>query len=320
MAKRIANARRAKPRRAARKPIIVRHEGNPILTAADWPYPVNTVFNAAAAIVDGETVLLVRVEDHSGVSHLTVARSADGVGGWRVGPRPALAPSPAHPEEAWGVEDPRLTWLEEAGCFAIAYTAYSHRGPLVALATTRDFKTFKRLGPALPPENKDAALFPTTFGGEWLMLHRPVTGGFGAHIWLSRSPDLVHWGEHELVLQARSGPYWDAGKIGLSAPPLRTNKGWLILYHGVRNTCSGAIYRQGLALLDLADPTKVLARTGDWLFGPEAGYERVGDVGNVVFCCGWTLVDKEVRLYYAGADSNVCLATARLGDLLGLLR
>jgi predicted GH43/DUF377 family glycosyl hydrolase len=152
------------------------------------------------------------------------------------------------------------------------------------------------------------------------MLHRPVTGGFGAHIWLSRSPDLVHWGEHELVLQARSGPYWDAGKIGLSAPPLRTNKGWLILYHGVRNTCSGAIYRQGLALLDLADPTKVLARTGDWLFGPEAGYERVGDVGNVVFCCGWTLVDKEVRLYYAGADSNVCLATARLGDLLGLLR
>jgi predicted GH43/DUF377 family glycosyl hydrolase len=307
-------------RGSASQPLIVRYPHNPILSGSDWPYRVNTAFNAAAAIVDGETLLLVRVEDRSGVSHLTVARSSDGIGGWRVDPRPALAPDPDHPEELWGVEDPRITWLEEAGCFGVTYTAYSPDGPLVAGATTRDFRRFERLGPLTPPENKDAAFFPLKVDGRWLMLHRPVPGmGSGAHIWISRSPDLIHWGGHAVLLRARSGPYWDAGKIGLSAPPLRTPRGWLVLYHGVKNTCFGSIYRQGLALLDLHDPTTVLARTNEWIFSPETDYERSGDVGNVVFCCGWTLVDGQVRLYYAGADTCVALATASLDVLLGLL-
>jgi len=300
--------------------ILRRDPRNPILTRESWPYPVNAVFNAAAAIVEGETLLLVRVEDLSGVSHLTVARSRDGVGGWRIDPRPTLAPHPDHPEEVWGIEDPRLSFLEELGLYGVTYTAYSPAGPLVAGATTRDFSSFERLGPLLPPENKDAAFFPVKLGGSFLLLHRPVPGfGAGAHIWLARSPDLVHWGRHQLLLEARSGPYWDAGKIGLSAPPLATPRGWLLLYHGVKQTCFGSIYRQGLALLDRDDPTRVLARTGDWFFGPETDYERSGDVGNVVFCCGWTLVEGEVRLYYAGADTCMALARASLDDLLGLL-
>jgi len=296
--------------------LFARHPQNPILGAAHWPYPVNTVFNAAAFMEGGQTVLLARVEDRSGVSHLALARSADGVSNWCVEPRPALAPSPEHPEEQWGIEDPRVTWLEEEQTFAVTYTAYSPDGPLVALALTKDFTTWERLGPVLPPENKDAALLPVRFDGRWAMIHRPVTGMAAAHVWLSFSPDLRHWGDHRPLLRARSGPFWDAGKVGLSAQPLRTEQGWLLLYHGVKNTCFGSIYRQGLALLDLEHPRKVLGRTGQWVFSPTEPYERSGDVGNVVFSCGWTLVDDEVRLYYGGADTCMALATAPLQRVL----
>lgn len=302
-----------------RRELFIRHAGNPLLVAGDWPYPVNAVFNAGAAIVDGETVLLVRVEDRRGVSHLGVARSADGIGHWRVDPQPALSPDPRYPEELWGVEDPRITWLEELDTFAVTYTAYSPDGPLVALATTRDFRSWERFGPVLPPENKDAALFPVRFDGRWLMIHRPVTSQAGAHCWLARSPDLRHWGEHRVLMRARSGPFWDADKIGLSAQPLRTAEGWLLLYHGVKQTCFGAIYRQGLALTALDAPDQVLARSDAWVFAPELPYERSGDVGNVVFSCGWTVAGDDVRLYYGGADTCMALATARLPDLLASL-
>ena len=295
-----------------------RHSANPILKPADWPYPVNTVFNAGATEHDGETLLLARVEERSGVSHLCAARSKDGVGDWRVDAAPTLAPSPDHPEEAWGIEDPRISRLDEIDRFAITYTAYSPSGPGVSLATTEDFRSFERLGMVFCPENKDAAVLPGRAGGRWWMLHRPVAGGV-ADIWLSASTDLVHWGEHRVVLRARSGPYWDAGKIGLSAQPLRTGAGWLVLYHGVKRTVSGGIYRQGLALLDLERPWRVLARTGDWIFAPTEPYERTGDVGNVVFCCGWTLRGDEVRMYYGGADTCMAVAMASLEDLLGVL-
>ena len=300
--------------------VFERFSQNPVLTPRDWPYPVNTVFNAGAVLAGTETVMLVRCEGRSGASHLTVARSADGFTGWRVDEQPTYEPDPALPLEQWGAEDPRLVCLEELdGAFCVTYTGYSPEGPGVCLALTRDFRTFESHGMVFCPENKDAAVFPERLGGDWLMLHRPVAGGT-ANIWLSRSPDLVHWGRHEPVLRARSGPYWDAGKIGLSAPPMRTDEGWLVLYHGVKHTCFGAIYRQGLALLDLDDPARVIGRTGDWIFAPREDYERMGDVGNVVFCCGWTLVDGEVRMYYGGADTCMAIATARLDDLLALCK
>ena len=303
-----------------------RHPTNPILSAEDWPYPANSVFNPGAVqLPSGETLLLVRVEDRRGVSHLTAARSADGVTGWRVDSAPTMMPlSSQFPEEVWGIEDPRIVWLQELERYAITYTAFSRHGPLVALALTSDFETFERRGPITPPEDKDAALFPRRFGGRWCLIHRPVPTHLGskANIWLSFSPDLKHWGDHMVLMEARDGSSWDAGKIGLSPPPVETSEGWLLVYHGVRDTASGAIYRIGLALLDLEDPRKVIRRADEWVLGPAAPYECGGDVANVVFPCGM-VVDKdagELRLYYGAADTRVALATANISELLDWLR
>ena len=299
--------------------LFQRHPDNPILTVSSWPYRANSVFNAAAAQVDGKILLLARVEDYRGISHLTAARSDDGITNWQVDSAPTLKPEPEkHPEELWGIEDPRITWIEDMGKWAICYTAYSKGGPLVSMALTSNFRAFRRLGPVMPPEDKDAALFPVKFNGLWAMLHRPVprSSMLGAHIWISFSPNLKHWGEHQEIIQAREGGWWDANKIGLCSPPLQTEAGWLILYHGVRTTASGSIYRLGLALLDLENPMKVIRRTDEWIFGPKEHYEREGDVDDVVFPCGWVIKDGKVLIYYGAADSRLCLATADLDELV----
>jgi predicted GH43/DUF377 family glycosyl hydrolase len=299
--------------------LFQRHPENPILTVSDWPYRANSVFNAAAADVDGKILLLARVEDFRGISHLTAARSKDGIFNWQIDSAPTLRPEPEkYPEELWGIEDPRITRIEEMGEWAICYTAYSQGGPLVSLAMTSNFKTFRRLGPVMPPEDKDAALFPVKFNGLWAMLHRPVprSSMLGAHIWISFSPNLKHWGEHQEIIPARQGGWWDANKIGLCSPPLWTKAGWLILYHGVRTTASGSIYRLGLALLDLENPVKVIRRTDEWIFGPKEHYEREGDVDDVVFPCGWVVKDSKVLIYYGAADSRLCLAMADLDELV----
>jgi len=268
-------------------------------------------------------MLLVRAEDFRGISHLTVARSVDGITNWIIDETPSMIPEPdTYPEEIWGIEDPRITWMEELGQWAICYTAYSRSGPLVSLATTTDFRTFNRLGPVMSPEDKDAALFPVRFGGLWAMLHRPVPASakFGANIWLSFSPDLKHWGRHTVVIQAREGGWWDANKIGLCTPPLATKEGWLILYHGVRTTASGSIYRLGLALLDIEDPTRLTHRSDEWIFGPKFHYEREGDVDDVVFPCGWIVKDDTVHIYYGAADSYICYATSSLNKILNYIK
>jgi predicted GH43/DUF377 family glycosyl hydrolase len=302
--------------------LFARHAGNPILTRDDLPYFANSVFNPGAATVEGETILLLRVEDRTGMSHLTVARSTDGIRGWWIDPEPTLLPSPdTHPEEIWGIEDPRITYVREQERWIIAYTAYSKGGPLVSLAATKDFRSFDRLGPAMAPEDKDAALLPVKFEGRWALIHRPVpaSANLGAHIWISFSPDMKHWGDHQILLCSRQGGWWDANKVGLSTQPLETDEGWLILYHGVRTTAAGCIYRLGLALLDLKDPRRVLKRSSQWVMSPTEGYERTGDVSDVVFPCGWTVSGDEVRLYYGAADTSIALATARLSELLAWL-
>jgi predicted GH43/DUF377 family glycosyl hydrolase len=303
-----------------------RHPENPILTAADWPYAAHTVFNPGAIqLPSGETLLLVRVEDRRGMSHLTVARSSDGVTDWQIEPQPTFSAEPdRYPEELWGVEDARIVRLEQLGSYAVTYTAYSRAGPLVALAMTDDFKTFKRHGSIMSPEDKDAAFFPRQFNGRWALIHRPVphSGGAKANMWLSFSPDLHNWGDHTVLLEARDGAWWDAGKIGLSPQPIETDEGWLLIYHGVRDTPAGAIYRVGLALLDLEDPRRVLRRGDEWVIGPQAPYEVGGDIPNVVFPCGAVLdaPSGELRLYYGAADTCVGLMTAQIGDILDWLR
>jgi len=300
-----------------------RYPDNPIITVRNLPYAANTVFNAGATNIDQKTVLLMRVEDKRGISHLTVARSENGTHKWRIDPSPTLLPDPkTYPEEIYGIEDPRITYVEEKKLWVIVYTAYSEAGPLVSLATTSDFRSFERQGPVMPPEDKDAALFPVRFAGRWAMIHRPVSTmpSAQAHIWISFSPDLKHWGDHRILIPARKGGWWDALKIGLSPPPLRTAEGWLICYHGVKTTASGAIYRLGLALLDLDDPCKVIVRSDEWVFGPKEDYEMFGDVNQVVFPCGWILQDDEIRMYYGGGDTCLALATANLSELLTWLK
>lgn len=297
-----------------------RYEGNPILVPGQWPHTVNAVFNAGAVSFEGETLLLVRVEERSGISHLSVVRSKDGYTNWRIEPEPSLQMDPERYEEAWGIEDPRITRCGDE--YMIVYTGYSRGGPLVCLAVTEDFRTFQRRGTLMPPDDKNAALFPCRFNDRWALLHRPSSAGrVGSHIWLSWSPDLRHWGDHATLVHARQGGWWDANKIGLGPPPLLTDYGWLILYHGVRTTASGSIYRLGLALLDRENPGILMVRASEWVFGPESGYERTGDVPDVVFPCGWILEDdgRTVRLYYGAADTTVCVATGDIEEIIGYL-
>jgi predicted GH43/DUF377 family glycosyl hydrolase len=295
---------------------------NPILSAANWTYPINSVFNPGATLLlDGTTLLLCRVEDRRGHSHLTVARSANGMDNWRVDPKPTLLADPENfPEEVWGIEDPRITYLPEIGKYVIVYTAYSHVGPGVALALTEDFQRFERYGMIMPPEDKDAALFPRRIGGQWALIHRPVSAP-GAHMWMSYSPDLRHWGNHKLMLEARHGGWWDANKIGLSPPPIETPQGWLVIYHGVRTTAAGSLYRLGLALFDLQTPEHCLKRSGQWIFGPEETYEQRGEVDNVVFPCGSTLAPDgdTLHLYYGAADTSIAMATGSLRAIIAWL-
>ena len=300
-------------------PLFERSKHNPILTAADWPYRVHAVFNPGATrLADGTTLLLCRVEDFRGHSHLCAARSANGVDKWMIDPVPTFpADSKNHPEELWGVEDPRITFVPELAQYVIAYTAFGKTGPGVSLALTTDFRTFERRGLMLQPDNKDAALLPRRVNGAYAMLHRP-RGETRSHIWIAYSDDLRTWGKHAPVLRARRGGWWDANKIGLSPPLIETPSGWLMLYHGVRQTASGALYRLGVALLDIEQPERVLARGSEWIFGPEAPYERVGDIGNVTFPGGYTIGDDgdTINLYYGAADTCIALATGSVKRLL----
>ncbi|RKY66444.1 MAG: glycosidase [Candidatus Latescibacterota bacterium] len=293
-----------------------RYEGNPILTPRNWPYPANSVFNPGAAQVDGETLLLVRVEDMRGFSHLTVARSWDGRTNWVVDPEPALEPEPNIREEQWGLEDPRIVFLEDEGKYAVTYVSFSQGGPLISLALTEDFRRFERRGPLLPPEDKDASLFPKRFGGRFALIHRPIIRG-EAHIWISFSPDLKYWGEHRVLLPVRAG-WWDCHKVGLGPQPMETSEGWLVIYHGVRRTASGNLYRLGLALLDLEDPCKVIRRSQEWVFSPKEDYELIGDVPGVVFPCGAVADEErnELRMYYGAADTFVALAVADMDEVI----
>jgi predicted GH43/DUF377 family glycosyl hydrolase len=302
--------------------LFTRYSLNPILTAKDWPYSINSVFNAGATLLpDGSTLLLCRVEDRRGHSHLCAARSVNGVNNWVIDTEPSMPALPdLYPEEVWGIEDPRVTFVPELDKYAVVYTSYSRGGPGVSLALTKDFRSFERFGVIMVPDDKDAALMPRRINGFWALIHRPMTP-LGAHIWISYSPDLRHWGSHKLMLEARRGGWWDANKIGMSPPPIETPRGWLMIYHGVRRTPSSSIYRLGLALFDLEEPEKCLVRGDSWMFAPEAEYERRGDVQDVVFPCGYTIAadGDTINLYYGAADSSIALAHGSIRCLMAWL-
>ncbi len=245
------------------------------------------------------------------ISYLRLARSRDGVH-FTVDETPFLYPETAL--ETYGVEDPRITKMEDT--YYITYTAVSPAGVGVGLASTRDFRTVRRHGVILPPENKDVVLFPERIGGKYYMLHRPVPTSNGApEVWLAESPDLVHWGNHRHLLGLRPGR-WDSARIGAGAVPIRTPHGWLELYHGAD---SKHRYCMGAALLALDDPSRVIARSAQPILEPEADYEIHGFFGNVVFSCGALLQGDVVRMYYGVSDTSMACADIPLADILNTL-
>lgn len=296
--------------------VFTRYKDGPLFTPDTMPFRCNAVFNPGVAIVDDEVLLILRVEDRRGISRLHVARSANGIDNWHIHKNTLLSPDlPDYPFEEWGCEDPRITQIGDK-LWIIAYTAYSRYGPAVALATTTDFHTADRLGVVFSPVNKDATVIGKKFDDSWIMLHRPVTGG-EEDIWYATSKDnLSSWRDPGLLMPQRGGPWWDGKKIGLGAPPIQTDEGWLLIYHGVKEMGHNPLYRLGLALLDLDNPRKVCARAAEWVFAPLATYERHGLLPNVVFTCGAVLRGDEVWMYYGAADTCVGLATAKLSDLL----
>lgn len=299
--------------------MFTRYPGNPLLTTADLPIRAGGVLNPGAAEHDGEVVLLVRVEDVEGFSSIYVARSADGVQNWRVSPQPLLSAAADQPYEQWGCEDARVVYVGEHACWYITYVAYSPMGSAVALARTEDFQTVERLGLLGSTNDKNAALFSERVNGEWALLHRPEAGGT-EHIWLLRSPDLQHWGEPSCVMFEGEGPRWDRLRVGVGAPPLLVEEGWLLIYHGVKAYGDRLIYRVGLALLDRHQPWRVVARSRGWVFQAEAPYEVSGLAPSVIFPTGALVRGESLWMYYGAGDTCVCLAVAPLSALMHSLQ
>ena len=243
---------------------------------------------------------------------------------WEINPEP-IRWLPADPrvgeiqEHFTHAYDPRVTWLEDR--YFVTWCAGYH-GPTIGLGFTHDFETFHQLDHAYLPFNRNGVLFPRRVGGQYLMLSRPSDNGhtpFG-DIFLSESPDLVHWGRHRHVLGTIPWT-WQGTKVGAGPTPIETAEGWLLLYHGVLTSCNGFVYSMGAALLDLDRPWRVIARLSDYLVAPHEPYEQVGDVPNVVFPCA-ALVDPasgRLAIYYGGADTVTCLAFAHISELLAAL-
>ena len=212
--------------------------------------------------------------------------------------------------------DPRITKIENE--YIIAYASCGRHGVRVGIVKTNDFTTFERVGIASEQGNRNAVLFPEKINGYYARLDRPMGDELRdpANIWISYSKDLIHWGNSKPILEVRPG-YWDCQKIGAGAVPIKTEKGWLEIYHGVFPNCSGFIYRLGVCLLDIDDPSKVIARGDDAILWPEHDYERIGNVSNVVFTSNAIVEDNgTVKIYYGAADTCIGLAEAKLDDLI----
>jgi len=301
-----------------KKEIITRYAKNPIITVDDLPCRSNSVFNSGCIKVDGRYIMMLRIEDVDGSQHFRMAYSHNGVD-FDISEQPVQLPPSEH-EEHYELlcYDPRITPLD--GTYYICYAAHGSKGVRVSIVQTDDFVTFNRLPYATQPDNRNGVLFPEKINGKYALLNRPTVaygqGGKG-DMWISYSPDLEHWGHHKLVAETRR-ERWDGHKLGAGPSPIKTKEGWLLMYHGVYERCNGLVYRTGVMLLDLEDPSQVLARSRGYVFGPRESYERIGDVDNCIFITGNILEDdgETVRLYYGGADTVMCMATAKLSDLI----
>ncbi|WP_446897512.1 glycoside hydrolase family 130 protein [Clostridium sp. LBM24168] len=242
------------------------------------------------------------------ISHIRLARSRDGIN-FDVDDRPFIFPGNKY--ESFGIEDPRITKID--GRYYITYSAVSKYGIVVSLIVTEDFKNYRKLGNIFNTENKDVVIFPEKIGGKYFALNRPVSRSTGKPmIWISESDNLINWGNHKLLACTREN-CWDSKKIGAGAPPIRTDVGWLELYHGVdENEC----YSMGALLLDINDPSKVIGRSKEAILYPYEHYETEGFFSNVVFPCGAVKIKSKLYIYYGIADSSIGLAIADMNDIL----
>jgi len=297
--------------------VAKRYINNPIITPDMIPERCNTVFNAGAIKHGDEYILLVRVEMLENFSQLYVARSKTGFD-FKVDKKPLIFPSKTGPfaqYENLGIEDPRITKMGRY--YYITYTAYSRYDPLVSLARTKDFVKVEKLGPVSLPSNKDCVIFPEKINGKYVRIDRPMSG-YKANMWLSYSDDLKYWGDYKILMTPRWGK-WDSDRIGAGAVPIKTPYGWLEIYHGVKDTAKGGIYKLGAVLLDLEHPEKILGRTNIPILTPKAEYERIGDIENVVFTCGAIQEeDNSIKIYYGASDSFICLAETDTETLINL--
>jgi predicted GH43/DUF377 family glycosyl hydrolase len=300
------------------KKLIERYEGNPILTKDDIPYPVETVHNAGVAKFNGRYIMLFRSHLATGRSIIGLAESEDGFS-FKPRSEPFMVPSkePVFCDyEEYGVEDPRITCLE--GSYYITYSAYSRHGVRIGLAKTRDFESVERVAFITQADYRNVVLFPEKISGQYVRLDRPHSDNIPWSIWVSYSPDMCHWGGSRIVVKP-AAYHWDEMKIGPGAPPIRTEKGWLNIYHGVFKTMAGCVYRLGVALHKLDDPAQVLGVADRWILQPEDEWEIVGYVHNVVFTCGAVPEDDgTLKLYWGGADKVMCAGVAVIDELVEL--
>ncbi|MBW1851375.1 MAG: glycoside hydrolase family 130 protein [Deltaproteobacteria bacterium] len=244
----------------------------------------------------------------SSISHLRLARSIDGIN-FTVEPTPFICPS--SPDEEYGTEDARIVCI--GGIFYINYTVVSTDSWCTALATTTDFKTYKRTGIIFHPENKDVSIFSEKINNKYIALHRPNNSGFGkASIWYAESPDLLHWGNHKCIARPRDTAY-EAMKIGGGSAPIKTDEGWLCIYHAKGENSRYSLFAM---LLDLKQPWKVVKRGKAPLLEPEYEYETTGFYGNVVFTNGIVIKDGQLFMYYGSSDETTCLAVSSVDQIL----
>ncbi|MEG1014477.1 MAG: glycoside hydrolase family 130 protein [Clostridia bacterium] len=297
---------------------VWRYSQNPII-GQNGNKRSNSVFNSAVVPFEGGFAGVFRCDSRSISMDLFAGKSADGIH-WSIDDEPIhfIGASPEILNREYRY-DARVCFLEDR--YYITWCNGYH-GPTIGVAYTFDFQTFTQLENAFLPYNRNGVLFPRKIGGHYLMMSRPSDNGhtpFG-DIFVSQSKDFEFWGRHRYMMGAIHGDEsaWQSTKIGPGPIPIETDQGWLLIYHGVLNTCNGFVYRMGCALLDKDEPWKVIARSKDYILAPYELYERVGDVPNVVFPCA-ALADADtgrIAIYYGCADTVTGLAFTTVDELV----
>ncbi len=297
--------------------VVWRHRSNPVIGRNPMP-EVQGIYNSAVVPFGDGYAGVFRTEKHTRFPLLHAGWSEDGID-WQIEPQPIRFTNRT-PDPSEYAYDPRVVRIDDA--YYVTWCG-GHNGPTISMARTTDFRSFEQMDNAFLPFNRNGVLFPRKIGGKYFMLSRPSDNGhtpFG-DIYVSQSPDLVHWGKHELVMRKGGdtvGQWWQRTKIGAGPIPIETAEGWLMIYHGVIDTCNGFVYSMGAAILDLDEPWRVLFRTNQHLLTPEAAYETTGHVPNVVFPCA-ALHDRptgRLAIYYGAADTCTCLSYAYVKELL----